>query len=551
METAPASIARATDQEVIAIVGMGCRFPGDVASPNALWELVADGRDAVGQFPDDRNWDLSSIYNPDGGPGTSYVQEGGFLHDAGLFDASFFGIGPREALAMSPEQRLLLEVAWETIERAGMDPRDLKGTPTGVYAGVSFCDYGTGQFGSASEEVKGYLANGTVASVLSGRVAYNFGLEGPAVTVNTACSSGLVALHLACGSLRDGECTLALVGGVSVMATPCAFVDFSRQGGLARDGRCKSFAEGADGTGWAEGVGVLLVERLSDAERNGHRVLGLIRGSAVNQDGASNGLTAPNGPSQQRVITRALANAGLAPGEVDAVEAHGTGTPLGDPIEAHALLATYGHDRPSPLWLGSIKSNIGHAQAASGIAGVIKMVMALQHERLPRTLHVDRPSSRVHWEEGSVSLLTDEVPWPRGDRPRRAGVSAFGLSGTNVHTIVEEPPRGHGDVEVVDEVPPADRDTLGVLPYVVSARSPEALGAQIERLATHVVSHEEAPLADIAFSLTGRPAFEHRAVVLGGGPQEWLDSRRQPRVGVAARAPSWKAPLNDLWASLR
>jgi acyl transferase domain-containing protein len=520
--------------EPIAIVGMGCRYPGGVKSPDDLWELVSAEREGVSDLPGDRDWDLASLY--DSAPtDRRYAYKGGFVRAAD-FDAGFFGVSEQEALMMDPQQRLLLETTWEACENTGTDPTALRGSCTGVFIGLSVQSYGSWLVGSVSECPEGYLTSGNSGSMASGRLAHMLALEGPAVTVDTACSSSGMALHLACQSLRLRECSLAIAGGATIMSTPWMYIEFGRQSQfpLSSDGRCKSFADEADGAAFSEGVGVVVLERLSDARRLGHDVLAVVRGSAANQDGVSNGLTAPNGLAHEQVIRQALADAGVSPNQVDAVEGHGMGTALGDPIEAQALLAAYGRDRDidRPLWLGSIKSNIGHTQAASTMAGVIKMVMAMRHRRLPKTLHVDTPSRHVDWSSGSVALLVESMPWAQTGDVRRAAVHALGVSGTNVHIILEEPPQTEASTESMPPRPrPRPRAVPGigtVMPWIVSGRGDKGLRLQAQRLAEFIVEHPYLDVADVGYSLAvSRAEMTHRAVVIGADREQLTEGLRE------------------------
>jgi len=501
---------RQARSEPIAIVSMACRLPGGIADPSAFWEALAQGRDLVGPFPG--RWAAHDLYDPDPDAlGKSYVREGGFLSDVAGFDPDLFGISPREAAAMDPQQRLLLETSWELLERAGLRPDGLAERVAGVYVGAMGSDYGLERRADL-RGYDGYQGTGSAASIMSGRIAYALGLRGPALTIDTACSSSLVAMHLACSALRRDECELALVGGVMVMSTPSFFVEFSRLKGLAPDGRCKSFGAGADGTSWSEGCGMLLLKRLSTAQRDGDRVLAVVSGSAVNQDGRSQGLTAPNGPAQQRVIRSALKAAQLEPGDIDAIEAHGTGTSLGDPVEAGALAAVFGpgRDPQFPVRLGSAKATLGHAQSAAGVIGIMKMVLALEHETLPASLHCDPPTSRIDWEGSGLQLLQRPQPWARGERPRRAGVSSFGISGTNAHVVLEESPRGP---EAGDLLPPTAE--LAAIPLVVSGRNPAALQAQGARWAAYLGGERTPTLLTAASTAaSGRKHFEYRASIV-------------------------------------
>jgi acyl transferase domain-containing protein len=524
--------------EPIAIVGMGCRYPGGVGSPEALWEVLADSRDVVSGLPRDRGWDLEAL-PPAVREDPSSTFKGGFIDSACDFDAEFFGIDDEEARMMDPQQRLLLETAWETCEYAGIDPVSLRGSDTGVFTGISMVTYSAWLFGAVAETPEGHYTLGTSGCMAAGRLAHMLKIEGPAVTLDTACSSSSVALHLACQALRQGECSMALAGGAAIIATPWMYLEVGRQDNpalAAADARCRSFADGAKGTALSEGVGMVLLERLSDARRLGHEVLAVVRGSAYNQDGASNGLTAPNGLAHEGVIRKALRNAEVSPDQVDAVEAHGMGTALGDPIEAQALLATYGRERAAdrPLWLGSMKSNLGHTQSAGGVGGVIKMVMAMRNGLLPKTLHVDAPSRLIDWSSGAMSLLVEPMPWVRSGEPRRAAVHSFGMSGTNVHVILEEP----APLEVAS--PAGERQarlegsSRAPVPWPISGRGEDGLQRQAQRLAEFLAERPELDIADVGRSLAARPALSHRAVPIGTNRAELLAAVERLAEGRAA-----------------
>ncbi len=534
-ERRPSAADSRRSNEPIAILGMGCRFPGGVESPDDLWQLLSEERDTTSEFPTDRGWNLEALLRPEpDARGATYVRGGSFLDNAGDFDAAFFGISPREGRAMDPQQRLLLEVTWEALERATIDPISLHGSNTGVFIGAAAQEYGPRLY-QETDGFAGYLATGVPACIASGRIAYTLGLQGPALTIDTGCSSSLAAVHLGTRSLRSGECDLAVVGGATVMCSPSVYIGLGRQGALSADGRSKPFAAAADGFGAAEGVGVLVLARLSHARTAGYPLLALIRGSALGQDGATEVLSAPSNSAQQQVIWQALWDAGLSAGDVDVVEAHGTGTRIGDPVEAKALHATYGkaHSPERPLLVGSVKSNIGHTQYAAGAAGLIKTVQSIRNGVVSATLHLDSPTPQVDWSSGTVEVVASARPWPESpdqtERPRRAGISSFGLSGTNAHVILEQAPP-----ESVRAT--STRKPLPVTPWVLSAKSAPALAEQAARLRRFVEQRPDADAIDIAYSLSAtRSLFDYRAVAVGAERDELLS-------GLAAIASCAPAP---------